>query len=165
MMGNSTIGKTSMRRPTQRFFYALVLLTVLGAAGPRSLAQERPQHLPTITVRAGIHHIRAQVASSPEQRTTGLMYRKNMPQNEGMLFVFAQPDTQCFWMKNTPLPLSAAFVADDGSVVNIEDMQPLSLATHCSKKPVRYVLEMNQGWFKKRGVAVGAKLEGLPGPP
>jgi uncharacterized protein len=150
-----------MLTSTHRFFH-LATLAMLSAASASSPAQDAPQHLPISTLRAGIHHIRAQVANTSEQRTIGLMHRKNMPHNEGMLFVFTQPDTQCFWMKNTPLPLSAAFIADDGSVVNIEDMQPLSLATHCSKKPVRYVLEMHQGWFKKRGLAVGAKLEGLP---
>ena len=90
------------------------------------------------------------------------MFRREMPQHEGMLFVFEQPATQCFWMKNTQLPLTAAFVADDGSIVNLADMQPLSEESHCSAKPVRYVLEMNQGWFAKRGIKAGTKLGGAP---
>ena len=88
------------------------------------------------------------------------MLRKDMPQHEGMIFVFEQPTKQCFWMKNTLLPLSAAFIADDGTIVNIEDMKPQTLDAHCSIKPVRYVLEMNKGWFAKKGIKAGAKLQG-----
>ena len=88
------------------------------------------------------------------------MFRREMPQHEGMLFIFEQPSVQCFWMKNTLLPLSAAFLRDDGSIVNIVDMQPGSLDSHCSKEPVRYVLEMNQGWFAKRALGPGKKLGG-----
>ena len=90
------------------------------------------------------------------------MYRKSMPQQEGMLFAFEEPGVQCFWMKNTLLPLSAAFIGDDGTVVNIEDMAPRSLDSHCSAQPVRFVLEMNQGWFAKRGIKAGSKLQGVP---
>jgi uncharacterized membrane protein (UPF0127 family) len=90
----------------------------------------------------------------------GLMFRKEMPQHEGMLFVFEQPSVQCFWMKNTLLPLTAAFVADDGTVVNLADMKPQTTDSHCSAKPVRYVLEMNQGWFVKKGIKPGMKLRG-----
>jgi len=121
-----------------------------------------PQDLPTIKLGAGIHNIRAQVAQTDEQRTIGLMHRPTMPHNDGMLFVFPQATQQCFWMKNTLLPLSAAFIADDGTVVNIEDMKPQTLDSHCSKKPVRFVLEMNQGWFAKRGIKQGSQLTGEP---
>jgi uncharacterized membrane protein (UPF0127 family) len=106
--------------------------------------------------------INAQVAATPEQRATGLMFRKEMPASEGMLFVFEQPAGQCFWMKNTLLPLTAAFVADDGTIVNLADMKPQSLDSHCSVRPVRYVLEMHQGWFAKRGLKAGSKLSGPP---
>ena len=126
-------------------------------------AQEGPQlHLPRTTLSVGMHLVQAQVAAAPEQRATGLMHRKEMPVNEGMLFVFEQPAVQCFWMKNTLLPLTAAFIADDGRIVNLADMQPQSLDSHCSTQPVRYVLEMNQGWFIKRGVQAGARIGGLP---
>ena len=90
------------------------------------------------------------------------MFRKEMPQAEGMLFVFEQPATQCFWMKNTLLPLTAAFVADDGRIVNLVDMKPQTVDSHCSEEPVRYVLEMNQGWFAKKNIKKGAKLAGAP---
>jgi uncharacterized membrane protein (UPF0127 family) len=90
------------------------------------------------------------------------MFRKAMGANEGMLFVFEAASEQCFWMKNTLLPLSIAFIADDGSVVNLDDMKPLTLDGHCSKQPVRFVLEMNDGWFAKRGIKAGSKIGGAP---
>jgi uncharacterized membrane protein (UPF0127 family) len=89
------------------------------------------------------------------------MFRKEMAIHEGMLFVFEQAAVQCFWMKNTLLPLSAAFLADDGTIVNLEDMAPQTEASHCSKRPVRLVLEMNQGWFAKRNLRPGMKLQGV----
>ena len=126
-------------------------------------AQEGPQlQLPRIALGAGMHRIDAQVALNPEQRSIGLMHRADMPQHEGMLFVFEQPSVQCFWMKNTLLPLTAAFVADDGRVVNLADMKPQTTQSHCSTEPVRYVLEMNQGWFAKRGIKAGYRLSGQP---
>lgn len=88
------------------------------------------------------------------------MHRKEMPQHEGMIFIFEQASVQCFWMKNTLIPLTAAFVADDGTIVNLADMQPLSEQSHCSEKPVRFVLEMHQGWFGKRRIEAGYKLGG-----
>ena len=119
-------------------------------------------NLQRVTLLAGMHQIDAQVALSPEQRQIGLMFRKDMPQHEGMVFVFEQSTKQCFWMKNTLLPLTAAFVADDGTIVNLADMKPQTLGAHCSDKPVRYVLEMNQGWFTKKGIKAGSKLQGTP---
>ncbi len=118
--------------------------------------------LQRVELTAGMYRIDAQVALSPQERQTGLMFRKEMPAQEGMLFVFEQPAMQCFWMKNTLLPLTAAFVADDGTIVNLADMKPQTEDSHCSAKPVRYVLEMNQGWFAKRGIKAGAKLGGAP---
>jgi len=126
-------------------------------------AQGAPQlDLPRTKLSAGMYLIDTQVAATPAQREIGLMHRSAMPQGEGMLFVFERPGEQCFWMKNTLLPLTAAFVADDGTIVNLEDMKPQTLDSHCSKKPVRYVLEMNQGWFEKKGIKAGIKLGGAP---
>jgi uncharacterized membrane protein (UPF0127 family) len=144
--------KTSLR------LAAFLLVTLACAAG----AQGVPQDLPAITLHAGMHNIRAAVAQTPEQRQMGLMFRREMAQHEGMLFVFDDASPQCFWMKNTLLPLSIAFLADDGTVVNIDEMKPQTLDAHCSTKPVRYVLEMNQGWFAKRGIKPGSKLAGPP---
>jgi uncharacterized membrane protein (UPF0127 family) len=124
-------------------------------------AQEVPQmNLQRVKLSTGMHLIDAQVASTPEQRQIGLMQRKEMPQHEGMVFVFEQASQQCFWMKNTLLPLTAAFVADDGTIVNLADMKPETTASHCSTQPVRYVLEMNKGWFEKKGIKAGYKLSG-----
>ncbi len=139
-------------------FAALLLLL----ASTLASAQDGPQKLPSITLNAGMHLIQAEVAQTPEQRSIGLMFRSSMGTNEGMLFAFEEPGQQCFWMKNTLLTLSVAFVDDDGSVVNIENMKPQTLDSHCSKKPVRFVLEMNDGWFAKRGIKAGFKLGGKP---
>jgi len=138
------------------------LLVALLTAATAASAQDGPQKLPAITLNAGMHLIRAEVAQTPEQRSTGLMFRQAMGQNEGMLFAFEDAGQQCFWMKNTLLPLSVAFVADDGSIVNIESMKPQTEDSHCSTKPVRFVLEMNEGWFVKRGIKPGFKLQGPP---
>lgn len=135
----------------------------LGSLALTVFAQQTPQlQLPRTKLSAGMHMMDVQLAQTNEQRQTGLMWRKEMPQHEGMLFVFEQPATQCFWMRNTLIPLSAAFVADDGTIVNIADMKPQSDDSHCSEKPVRFVLEMNVGWFAKRQLKAGYKLGGAP---
>jgi uncharacterized membrane protein (UPF0127 family) len=139
----------------------LIALAAL-LASLSSFAQEGPQSLQAIRLNAGIHNIQAEVAQTPDERATGLMFRKSMGPNSGMLFAFEDAATQCFWMKNTLLPLSVAFVADDGTIVNLDDMKPQTLDSHCSTKPVRFVLEMNQGWFAKRGIKPGFKLQGAP---
>ncbi len=152
---------SSLTRSARRLAYAVAIAA--SAFTLQANAQEGPQmDLPRVTLGAGMHQIDAQVAFTPPQRSIGLMYRKEMPQHEGMLFVFDERSTQCFWMKNTILPLTAAFVADDGTIVNLEDMKPQTTDSHCSKQPVRYVLEMNQGWFKKSGIKANFKLTGKP---
>ena len=142
---------------------AIGLLCLAAALGNLCHAQNAPQmNLQRIKLSAGLHLIDAQVAASPEQRSTGLMFRRDMPPSEGMLFIFEQAAVQCFWMKNTLLPLSAAFVADDSTIVNLADMKPQTTDSHCSTQPVRYVLEMNQGWFGKKGIKAGFMLGGKP---
>ena len=122
-------------------------------------AQNTPQmDLPRTVLSAGIYRFEVQLARSPQEQEIGLMYRSTMPQNEGMLFVFPEAHQQCFWMKNTQIPLTAAFVAADGTIVNLEDMKPQTTDSHCSAKPVPYVLEMNQGWFAKKGIKAGMRL-------
>jgi uncharacterized membrane protein (UPF0127 family) len=145
----------------KQYIFKILLASVclVAVTQAQNLAQ---MNLARTKLSAGIHLIEVQLALTPEQRSTGLMYRREMPQGEGMLFVFEQPSMQCFWMKNTLLPLSAAFVADDGTIVNLADMKPQTTETHCSEKPVRFVLEMNQGWFAKRGIKAGFKLGGKP---
>ena len=141
---------------------AALAALALAAGTAAALAQDAPQSLPKIRLNAGIHNIDAQLAQTPEQREIGLMFRASMPANEGMLFTFERPAQQCFWMKNTLMPLDAAFVDDGGAIVNIAHMKPQTLDGHCSEKPVRYVLEMNDGWFAKRGIQAGTKLRGAP---
>jgi len=143
-----------------RFSLPLVLAALLAPLASVQ-AQEAPQmDLPRTELSAGMYRIDAQVAQTPSERQIGLMQRQSMPPQEGMLFIFERAGVQCFWMKNTLLPLTAAFVADDGTVVNLADMKPETTDSHCSSKPVRYVLEMNQGWFKARNVKAGFKLSG-----
>jgi len=130
-------------------FFALLLASGIALATP------------TIELSAGMHRIEAEVASTPADRATGLMNRPAMPTHRGMLFVFAEAGVQCFWMKNTLIPLSIAFLDDDGRIVQIADMRPQSLDNHCSVKPVRFALEMNAGWFRSRGLSAGARINGI----
>ena len=136
---------------------AALLSLAAGAASAQTGAQ-----FPTTKLSAGMHLIQAEVAQTDPQRQQGLMHREKMANNHGMVFVFDQPATQCMWMKNTPLPLSVAFIDADGKIVNIEDMQPKTLDSHCSAKPVKYALEMNLGWFKQKNVKPGSDVKGLP---
>lgn len=134
------------------FAWVALVITCTYAQTPAQL------DLPRLQISAGMHLINAQLAGTPSQREIGLMFRESMPASEGMLFMFEQASVQCFWMKNTFIPLTAAFVADDGRIVNFAEMKPQTSNAHCSKEPVRYVLEMNQGWFKKKGILEGFKL-------
>jgi len=119
------------------------------------------QH-PVAQLNAGMHLIRAEVVSDPGTRAQGLMHRKTLAQNAGMLFVFDEHAVHCMWMKNTLIPLSVAFIDDRGAIVNIADMEPHSEASHCAAQPVKYALEMNRGWFAARGIKPGARLGGVP---
>ncbi|GAA0829612.1 MAG: hypothetical protein CL858_06690 [Cupriavidus sp.] len=138
-------------------------LLAIGATALTGLAHAQAA-MPVIPLTAGMYAIQAEVAATPEQRERGLMYRKSMPANAGMLFLFDEKAGHCFWMKNTNLPLSIAFLADDGSIVNIEDMAPQTEDNHCPRAAVRYALEMNKGWFAQKGIKPGAKIGGLPQP-
>ena len=136
---------------------ALLVALLLGAS-QAALAQTGPQpRLPTTPLRAGMHIIQAELAITPEQQATGMMFRREMGTHEGMLFVAPQPGVRCFWMRNTLIPLSIAFIADDGTIVNIAEMDALSERSHCSAQPVRFALEMNSGWFSKRGLKPGTR--------
>lgn len=139
-----------------------IMLTAACLTSDAAWAQDGPQKLRTIQLRAGMQNITAEVAMSDRERNIGLMHRTQMGTHEGMLFVFERPGIQCFWMKNTLIPLSVAFVDDDGTIVNVDEMKPQTLDSHCSDRPVRYVLEMNTGWFKKRALTTGSKLTGQP---
>ena len=128
-----------------------------------ALAQTQAQPpLPTVRLSAGFHVITAELATTSQSRTVGMMFREKVAPNHGMLFVFENKQIQCFWMRNTLIPLSIAFIDDDGTVVEITDMAARDDTSHCPSRPVRYALEMEKGWFAKRGFKVGSTIGGLP---
>lgn len=137
----------------------LILFAV--AAGPAIASAQAKT--PAVRLTAGIHVITAEVAASDPARSRGLMFRESLPASHGMLFIFDTKSVHCMWMRNTLIPLSVAFIEDDGTIVNILDMQPHDDRNrHCAGRPVRFALEMAQGWFANKGIAPGAKLGGLP---
>ncbi len=141
----------------------LPLACLLAAWAAPVAAQSGPQpRLDVVPLSAGIHVIQAEMAVTPAQQATGMMFRSQMGANEGMLFVNEDSGVRCFWMRNTLLPLTIAFLGDDGTIVNLADMAPRSDDSHCAAKPVRYALEMRQGWFAKRGIKPGQRLHGGP---
>lgn len=119
------------------------------------------QQLPVMELTAGFHRIEAEVAADNPARMQGLMQRKSMPAQHGMLFVFAQDARHCMWMKNTFLPLSVAFLDAQGRILNVEEMQPQTENNHCAAQPARYALEMNAGWFGQRGIKAGDRIGGI----
>lgn len=142
-----------------RFPLAALSLSALAMASSFAAAQGKAQpRLPTVRLQAGMHIVQAEHAKDRVTREAGLMWRERLDPNWGMLFEFESPGVHCFWMRNTPLPLSIAFLDDDGRIVNLADMQPRSDDSHCAKRPVRFALEMEQGWFARRGLTVGAQL-------
>lgn len=132
----------------------LLLITLLASA--QALAQ-----MPRLELNAGFHRIDAEVAADQSNRTQGLMNRRSMAANQGMLFVFTQADRHCMWMRNTLLPLSVAFLDEQGQILNIEDMKPQTENNHCAAAPARFALEMNQGWFAGKGIKVGQRIGGI----
>ena len=119
------------------------------------------QALPLMELTAGFHRIEAEVAANNSARMQGLMQRKSMPQQHGMLFVFAQDAQHCMWMRNTFIPLSVAFLDAGGRIINVEEMQPQTETNHCAAQPARYALEMNAGWFARRGLKAGDAIGGI----
>jgi uncharacterized membrane protein (UPF0127 family) len=124
-------------------------------------AQAAFAQVPTIELNAGIHLIRAEVASTLETRSRGLMFREYLGPNEGMLFVFPQAEAHCMWMRNTLIPLSVAFMDAQGKIVSISEMQPKTETTHCAASPAKFALEMTGGWFAGKGIKPGTALLGL----
>lgn len=138
--------------------YAFILVAALLLASPAG-AQQPP--LRTVQLSAGMHLIQAEVADSFGTRMQGLMFRKSMDTNAGMLFVFDDTSVHCMWMKNTLIPLAVAFIDETGKIVNILEMQPHDETSRCAAGPARYALEMNKGWFAQRGIKAGTRLRGL----
>jgi uncharacterized membrane protein (UPF0127 family) len=139
----------------QLFAISLLISTALASA-------QVNVGLPTVELKTGIYRIQAEIADTPKAREVGLMNRTSMPSNSGMLFIFEQKAGHCFWMNNTKIPLSIAFIADDGRIVNIEEMQAETTNNHCPKAAVRYALEMNKQWFSERVIVPGSVITGLP---
>lgn len=117
--------------------------------------------LPQAEIAVGPQPLAVELAVTPDERRQGLMYRPSLPADQGMLFVFPNDRRRCMWMRNTRIPLSVAFIAADGTIVNLADMAPLDDATHCSRGPIRYALEVNRGWFAEHGIAAGDQIDGL----
>jgi uncharacterized membrane protein (UPF0127 family) len=140
----------------------LALFVVMSAAPSPAQPGKANTGLPVIALSIGNAKLQAEVASAPHEREIGLMHRFSLPPDHGMLFVFETAQPQSFWMKNTYIPLSIAFIASDGTILNIEDMAPHDLAGHWSRGPALYALEMKQGWFRQKGIAPGSKVTGLP---
>ena len=117
--------------------------------------------MPRMELSAGFHRIEAEVAANQENRALGLMHRKSMGSNQGMLFVFPVAARHCMWMRNTFLPLSVAFLDANGLILDIEDMEPQTEDNHCAAAPARFALEMNKGWFAGKGIKPGQRIGGV----
>jgi uncharacterized membrane protein (UPF0127 family) len=126
-----------------------------------ALVAHAEDEMPLTELSVGMYRIEAEAAVTMPDRMRGLMQRKAMPPNHGMLFAFTENQRHCMWMKNTLLPLSVAFMDEQGRILNIEDMQPQTENNHCAAKPARFALEMNLGWFKQKGIAPGATINGV----
>lgn len=142
-------------------FAARALAALLLAAADLAQAQAP---LPVRQVKVAGHALRVEVAATIEQRMKGLMFREKLGADDGMLFVFDEPGYHAMWMKNTPLPLSVAFVDGAGAILNILDMEPHTLDQHAAAGPAVYAIETNKGWFAKRRIRAGDKVTGLPKP-
>ena len=138
-----------------RFLAALALSLTVTAAGADA-------RLKTTTVRVGPHPLKVEVVASDADRARGLMHRKSLGRNDGMLFIFEEPGYHSMWMKNTLIPLSVAFIDAQGTILNILDMEPETLDPHSSAGPSIYAIEVNKGWFAEKKVKAGDKVTGLP---
>jgi uncharacterized membrane protein (UPF0127 family) len=117
--------------------------------------------MPRLDLSAGLYRIDAEVAADQANRMQGLMNRKNLPAHQGMLFVFPSAERHCMWMRNTLIPLSVAFLDEEGRIINIENMKPHTENNHCAASPARFALEMNLGWFFAKGLKPGLRIGGV----
>jgi len=138
-----------------------ILLCILFIISALFFFHQKSKQLPTLWV--DTIPLQVEIADTPEALQKGLMYRKNLPDNQGMLFVFEKTDYQAFWMKNTYIPLAIAFISAEGQIVQIDSMQPLdTVSSHISKMPVKYAIEVNQNWFNDHKITIGNGVRGLP---
>ena len=133
-------------------------------AATQGAAIDRAQSLPAIALTIGTAKLQAEVATTPGQREIGLMHRFSLAPDRGMVFAFPGSEPLGFWMRNTYIPLSIAFIDASGVILNIEDMAPQDDATHWSRAPAQYALEMRKGWFAEHGIRAGDRVQGLPKP-
>ena len=117
--------------------------------------------LPTMPLTINGHKLVAEIAANTQTRATGLMHRFSLKPDHGMLFVFRDQRPLSFWMKNTFVALSIAYIDSRGKIIEIEDMAPQTETMHPSSAPAQYALEMKKGWFKERGIGAGAVVTGL----
>lgn len=141
---------------TTRLAAFIALVSITAAAS----AQQQIQ-MPEIALAIGGHKLTAEVAYTDPSRMQGLMYRRMLPEDRGMLFVFDETARHAMWMKNTYVPLSVAFIDEQGVIINIENMKPQTEDVHPAAKPAKYALEVNLGWFARHGIKAGAKIEGI----
>lgn len=134
------------------------LLSLLGLSGLSSVAATES----LLDLQIGAAQLKAEYARSPDERARGLMERTELAADRGMLFRFDDVRRHCLWMKNTPLPLSAAFMDEQGRIVDIIDLAPLDKTIRCSREPARYALEVNQGWFRQHQLGTGDQVNGIP---
>ena len=144
---------------TYHLFVAICIWGIFSFFSPSLIAQQ--SGLPQIELSAGMYRIEAELAHTPASRQIGLMQRTGMPDNHGMLFIFPAQDRHCMWMRNTLIPLSVAFMDENGNILNIEHMQPQTENSHCAIAFARYALEMNRGWFDTHGIKAGMMIKGL----
>ncbi|MGH8849379.1 MAG: DUF192 domain-containing protein [Casimicrobiaceae bacterium] len=139
--------------------HLLLISLLLMVLAPTGAVPAEP--LPTIELTINGHRLTAEVAATEESRTTGLMRRFSLRPDHGMLFVFTAPQPLAFWMKDTYVPLSIAFIAGDGHILNIDDMAPQTETTHPSHGPALFALEMKKGWFAQNGIRTGDRVDGV----
>ncbi len=144
-----------------RFFVPFVVGVAIAS---HAIDARAAGELPTVSLSINGHKITAEVAATDENRALGLMHRFSLKPDHGMVFVFERAEPQAFWMKNTFIPLSIAFIGTDGRIINLDDMAPQDETSHWSKGPARYALEMRKGWFAERGIKPGDSVAGLPVP-
>jgi len=140
--------------------FTLIAATAFAAAASAAQVVE----LATVPLTINGNKLTAEVAKTTEQQMTGLMYRFSLKPDHGMVFVFDRSEQRAFWMKNTYIPLSIAFVTADGRILNIEDMAPRDETSHLSAGPAMYAIEIRKGWFAERGIKAGDRVSGLPPP-
>lgn len=147
---------------------AAVSLALAGAGNAEAQqtppGAKQPSEFPRVKLTVGMFVVDAAVAANDADREQGLMYRTQLAPNEGMLFVFNENAVHCFWMKNTLIPLSIAFIRADGTITDVDEMQAETTNNHCPRNNGVYALEMSKGWFQSKGIKPGMKIQGLPQP-